>query len=146
MASDKEKIGSVENFFLLSLLHGDLTRSIRSPHNIAPAQVRAMLVIRRQPGIIMSELAHKLNISKPNLTPAVNQLVELGLVYRAIDDADRRIVHLNLTDQGQNALSDISGQLADYLTQRISRLRLKERGDFFKCINKLTELIEKLVD
>ena len=61
---------------------------------------RALAVIRRTGACTMSELAHLSSVDRTTLTRTVDQLVEDGLVERAVSSADRRAVHLSLTPAG----------------------------------------------
>ena len=49
----------------------------------------------------MTEVSQRLMISKPAATQAVNRLVECGLVERASDENDRRVVYIRATAAGR---------------------------------------------
>lgn len=49
----------------------------------------------------MTEASQRLLISKPAATQAVNRLVESGLVERASDASDRRVVYIRPTQAGR---------------------------------------------
>ena len=49
----------------------------------------------------MTDISRRLMISKPAATQVVNRLVESGLVERASDENDRRIVYIRATDAGR---------------------------------------------
>lgn len=72
---------------------------------------RALAVIRRTGACTMSELAHLSSVDRTTLTRIVDQLVEEGLVNREASAMDRRVVHLNLTNDGSKLAEE--GSLAN---------------------------------
>ncbi len=49
----------------------------------------------------MTEASRRMMISKPAATQVINRLVELGLVERASDENDRRVVYIRPTEAGR---------------------------------------------
>ena len=79
-------------------------RTTRAPRELdifelTMPQCRAVLSLNNGP-LTMSKLAAWLGISLPSCTGVVDKLVERGLVSRAEDPEDRRVVRCALTDQG----------------------------------------------
>lgn len=52
------------------------------------------------PGLMVSEISGRLNVTSPTVTQHINSLEAQGLVERRSDPADRRIVRVRLTEQG----------------------------------------------
>lgn len=57
-------------------------------------QVAILLTIRANPGVSTGPVAMALGLSKPAVTRAADKLAEMGLVKRAIEPSDRRMVRL----------------------------------------------------
>jgi MarR family transcriptional regulator, 2-MHQ and catechol-resistance regulon repressor len=64
-------------------------------------QLHGLLVMREHPGMTMKELAAQLSVSSPSATVFVARLEEQGLVLRTHDQANRKIVRVTLTPEGQ---------------------------------------------
>lgn len=56
--------------------------------------VAVLLTIRANPGMSTGPIAAALGLRKPAVTRAVDRLAEMGLVKRAIEPSDRRMVRL----------------------------------------------------
>ena len=69
-------------------------------------QCRAVLSLNNGP-LTMSKLAAGLGISLPSCTGVVDKLVERGLVSRAEDPEDRRVVRCVLTNHGYEMASSL---------------------------------------
>jgi DNA-binding MarR family transcriptional regulator len=64
---------------------------------------RALSVISRLSGCTMNELAEFTTIDRTTLTRTADQLIEAGLVSRGGRPGDRRIVRLEMTEEGEAA-------------------------------------------
>lgn len=58
-------------------------------------------------------MAHKLGVSKPVITRALNKLGALGYLRRQRDDHDRRNVFVVITDEGASFLDAFGRLIAD---------------------------------
>lgn len=75
----------------------------------------------------MSEIADFAMLPAPTLTKIVDRLVSSGLVYRRVDDADRRRVLAFLAEAGEAALSRIDDAVRaewDGLAEAVGREEL----------------------
>src|SRR5659263_1506 len=68
---------------------------------IARAHVDLMRFLKSEGACTMTDLGRMLYVSKPNITVLVNKLVEFNMVKRMLDENDRRIIHMELTDIGR---------------------------------------------
>jgi DNA-binding MarR family transcriptional regulator len=64
-------------------------------------------------GHTMSEIAEFALLPAPTLTKVVDRLVSAGLVYRRVDDADRRRVLVFLSGNGRAALDRLTAAIED---------------------------------
>jgi DNA-binding MarR family transcriptional regulator len=82
-----------------------------------------ILILLNEIGILpVSEIAKKLMISRPNMTPLIDKLIEEGLVKRIPSETDRRVIHIALTDEGNKFLEDHQKLMSNYLKKRFSCL------------------------
>lgn len=68
---------------------------------VKPGEYTVLWVIHLNPGVPQGTLARVLEIKPAHMTKLVQRLVEAGLVAREVPAADRRSVHLTLTEAGQ---------------------------------------------
>lgn len=66
-------------------------------------QYRILLFLRNGP-CRAGELAAQAAVKKPSITPIITTLEERGWIRREANPADRRSVHLTLTDEGAEAM------------------------------------------
>ena len=106
-ASPNGEIGEGFDEYLFYLLTQVANRRSRdfSPAleaiSLSLAEWRAMSVINRLGGCLMSELAEFTTVDRTTLTRTVDQMVARGLVSRLAAAKDRRRVVVTLTHQGE---------------------------------------------
>ncbi|MBA4394944.1 MAG: hypothetical protein C0407_15435 [Desulfobacca sp.] len=49
----------------------------------------------------VSEIGKRLNVSKPNMTPLIERLVQEGMVVRNPEPTDRRVIKIAITKEGR---------------------------------------------
>jgi DNA-binding MarR family transcriptional regulator len=86
----------------------DLVGPVLAGHRLTPATFQALWVIdpdEAPPS--MKVVAERLHCNAPNLTFMTNQLIDRGLVERAMDPADRRSRVMVLTDKGRRVRAEV---------------------------------------
>lgn len=79
-------------------------------------------------GISVSELSSLLDVKPPTITPTIAELERKGMILRATDLNDRRVVRISFTEQGKKFVDEGSKHfmrhiedLVDYLGEEKSR-------------------------
>lgn len=88
------------------------------------------------------ELAAIERVSAPSMSRTVGKLVELGLVERASDDEDGRVVRLSLTAAGLQQLDEHRARRDAWMTERLDGLTEDER----ELLLRASELLNRVVD
>ena len=81
---------------LNALLHGEVREEL---HAVTEHQ-RVVLTVLRGQSVTIRELAKQLEVGESAATAVVDRLVRQGLVVRHDDPSDRRVVRLELSDEG----------------------------------------------
>ena len=90
----------------------------------------------------VSALADCMHVSRPNVSRAVDELVQNGLVNRTRDPNDRRNVQLSLTDIGKKLIKDLNKKHVMILADQFSILSDEELRVMFSAL----ESIKKVID
>ena len=96
-----------EDFFvLMMLLHKkvvkleDFMKSMAMP----PSHVKVVFYLAHNGPSSVSSIARDLCISKPNMTPIIDKLLECGYVTRYEDPKDRRVIRIEVTEKARKSL------------------------------------------
>lgn len=95
---------SANLFDLMVILHKKIFNplEISKAVDLTPAQFSVLFYLIRNENCSVSEVARYLRISKPNMTPLLDRLIDLGYIQRTRDMKDRRVIRLRLTERGKS--------------------------------------------
>ncbi|HDZ5418882.1 TPA: GNAT family N-acetyltransferase [Vibrio harveyi] len=88
---------------------------------LTPVQAHALGEIKLQP-LTINQLAQQLNVDKSNASRTVTGLIKLGLVESIENPKDKRSQLVALTEQGQQALSQLDQQQNSFFEQLLTQL------------------------
>ncbi|MGP3590635.1 GNAT family N-acetyltransferase [Vagococcus sp. WN89Y] len=112
---------------------------IRVPAGLYPL----LLLLDKEPGLTVSELARCTRVSQPAMTGSINRLVRAGLVSRRSEGEDRRKSLIDLTEAGKAAIMQ-GKQLAWPLLDNVVReLTADLSGSFVEQIAELEKRLAK---
>ena len=89
---------------------------------IGGSQLWALAAIVGQPGIRVSELAHRLSVHQSTASNLIEQMVRLGLIQRDRDEDDHRVVRLSATPRGVALLARAPQPLTGLRPDALSNL------------------------
>lgn len=86
----------------------------------------------------MTDLAECAQTSQASLTGIVDRLEEHGLARRVRPEGDRRVVQVELTEQGRRVFAETNDAIAERLGQLVEPLTPSERAEFLRLLRKVT--------
>ena len=125
------------------------THSLRDPiastceqMQLTPSQVHALLWLGHDGGHTMGELARRLGITEKTMTGVVDRLEREGFVQRERSATDRRVVHSNLTAEGQRVYQRLDRVLRQQMGVLLDMLDAEDRKALFRLLEKLIQRSE----
>lgn len=109
-------IGAVRNHF----------RHVEQTCGLSGAKVWILAEIADQPGLTVSELGDALSIHISTASNMLDKLAKAELVERRRSEQDRRLVHLHLTQAGQQVLQRAPKPLTGLLPDALNKLSEQE--------------------
>lgn len=98
-------------------------RSTVTAAPVSTAQMRVMYIIEGDEGINMRALGERLGAAAPSVTRLCDRLRALGFLHKAQHPADRREVHLRLTEAGSAHLRDLRARREQALREALSAMK-----------------------
>lgn len=104
-------------------LMASLARLLRE-HGLTPAQYNALRILRgaRPDSLPCGEVGTRMVTPVPDVTRLLDRLELRGLVARARDRRDRRVVQARITDAGLELLAEAEEPLDAWLAAKLGRL------------------------
>jgi len=113
----------------------DARRSLMA-HDITPAKLTALLLIRTNPGCDQTALSRALNMNRSSAMKLVNFLVDRDLVERR-PGRDLRTNALHLLPGAEDRIREMVKALSESDARTSARLTSEERGQLFTLLRKL---------
>jgi len=110
--------------------------------DLTASRLAALHTIDAMGPLTLGELAAIEQVQPPSMTRIVARLEEHGLVARAVDENDRRIVQVQVTEGGKRLLTQSRTQRDAFLAKRVARLTDNEREILARAIPLLERLQE----
>jgi DNA-binding MarR family transcriptional regulator len=90
----------------------------------------------------LSELAERMGITAPTASRAVDGLVDLGLLERLPDPADRRAVRIDVTESGRVDVEGRKARVAAALEPAVAALSAQDRARLASLLARLSDALE----
>ena len=91
----------------------------------------------------MSFLAKEMGISLPAISGLINRLHKIGVIRRIYDQADRRIIRVDLTAKGKDLVRQVILQRQKMISNIFSAVSPQERKEFLKILSKIHNLYKR---
>lgn len=120
------------------LLLDDGDQQFLGRYNLTQAQFYALLWLAENRKS-MTELSRDMLCDPSNITRVADIMQRKGLITRQRDEADRRVVWLELTAVGQSLIAELRQAHDAYTRQRMGVLTQREQADLLALLHKLSQ-------
>ena len=91
--------------------------------DLSPAQYNVLRILRGSPdGLTCGEVANRMITRDPDITRLFDRVEKRGLISRARDDKDRRVVLTRIAPEGLELLATLDGPVRDMHRKLLGRL------------------------
>ena len=94
-------------------------------------------ILNRTNKEMVSRVANELNVSNSHITAVPEKLIKKGFVTRSRSTSDRRVVYLEITEQGKDLVAKMEDAKKQYLQERFSTLSEDEMNVMISISKKL---------
>ena len=138
LREDRIKI-SLNNFFEANRIFEKEIFNNLDDEGLGMADIRCLLIINLNPGIIFNELLNILDIRKQSLNRVLRSLLKEKFIIQKINSDDGRKKNLYLTDVAKEKLNDVIKPLIDKLSKSYVKSGANAVQGFNMVVNSLTE-------
>lgn len=111
---------------------------------LTQSQAELLRLVGRRPGISVRESAAELSLVPNSASTLVSRLVTDGLLIRTVDDADRRVGRLALTESAQRVADESRAARRAALSAVLTKLDTGQLDALAKGLEVLSELTRLL--
>ncbi|MBB6623475.1 MarR family winged helix-turn-helix transcriptional regulator [Clostridium gasigenes] len=109
-----------------------------------PSHFKVIFSLSHSGPVSLSHLANTIGVSKPNMTPIIDKLIQDGFINRYEDPNDRRILRVELTEKANELLNSQTQKFKDILCVKLSDLADDDLNSLEGLLEKLTPILSKL--
>ncbi|HXY81313.1 MAG TPA: MarR family transcriptional regulator [Gaiellaceae bacterium] len=110
------------------------------------SQVDLVRLVRRRPGISVTEAAEELRLAANTVSTLVRQLTDAGLLIRSANDSDRRVARLELTAGMKRKADAFRDRRVALLSAAMAQLSLADQRRLAGALEVLGRLAGRLPD
>ena len=132
---------------LTSYLIGRLDRIVRraldeclSEFGLTVLPYTALTVLRARPGLSNAQLARRSFMTPQGMNQVVAALADKGLVRRSPSVENRRVQHIELTEEGHRVVTRCNDLVADYERCLLEPLDPADREHFNRALRNLVDV------
>lgn len=112
--------------------------------DITPLHFEIMTLLEEAGTLHVAEIGERLQIARAEMTHLIDKLVDLNIVERKMDLADRRIINITLTGRGRVFLEEHKNRLVKTTIETMCQLTYEELKDLANTLRKLRDILSKL--
>ena len=123
------------NFFryIFTFLTGDTSK----------IYIEALFTLKKFGQMPISYMGEKMSIAKSNMTFLIDELTKKGWVERKASAFDRRVINIELTENGSEYLKTTVEELKKILRERLNSLTDEEKQEVITSIRNLNRINER---
>jgi DNA-binding MarR family transcriptional regulator len=112
--------------------------------DISPLHFEIMRLLKEHGTLRITEIGERLQLARAQMTHLIDKLVELEMVERQADSADRRVTNIVLTDKGRAFLEEHGGNIWKATKEFVSGLTDEELADLSASLERLRDILSRL--
>ncbi len=116
----------------------------RREYPFPPAVGRLLLCAADNPGVSSRELCELLDLRPSSLSEMLTRAEAEGFLTRTVDEADRRIQRVSLTEKGRRAIDEMENARNREAEKKTSCFTEEEKRQFCALCDKLSAHLERL--
>ncbi|WP_410769317.1 MarR family winged helix-turn-helix transcriptional regulator [Fontibacillus sp. BL9] len=128
-------------FTVTKRMHGELREVLQDEMTMDQFQIIDYIVMHGK--VTSTELSETFVVGKSSITAIITRLVDKGILERARDEDDRRVVYLSLTERGMSHYKKAQAKIMETLSTYLVHFGAEEVEGFLGVFEKLAYLLDK---
>lgn len=123
-----------------------LTKDIAGRYGLTGPQLAVIKMLEPVGKLSLSELSDRIRARNSTVTGIIDRMEREGLVLRKRSNEDRRVVNIELTDQGRQLASDIPLEPIQIFRRVLGELSDSDAATLRRILTRLARRVRELVD
>ena len=131
----------VETIIYLYTESRRLTKGLASQFGLTGPQLTVIKLLETFENLSLSSLSERIRAQNSTVTGIIDRMEREGLVRRDRSTADRRVVHISLSDKGQKLAKQIQVEPMELFRDALLALSHADLRDLLRIMNKLQRYV-----
>ena len=118
------------------------TKELNKKYNVSAPQVACLLALLEDGPMALSQVARKIMVNSSPLTGIIDRLEQKGLVTRTRTSLDRRVITIELTEEGRKVAENAPPPVQLKIVEGLKQLNELQREQIIQALSKLAEMID----
>ena len=121
-------------------------QSVKEICNIQHSEFPVLKLLSRskEKPVTISEISEKIQISKPAVSQIINALEDKGFVNRVYTKTDRRVVYVEITEKGNEAIEQAVKKRNESVNELLKKLGEEDAETFLRLLEKISNILGEL--
>lgn len=140
-----EKIERIAQLYpVIMRVMGRIRSIVHEGMDLTYNQYKMLLTIYDKGNCTLNVLAKELRIAMSSASEMVDRLVNLGFVYRTVDEDNRRQVMIYTTEKGEELIRELRRGIVENYRTLLERLPPRDQERLVTAFENLAEILGKL--
>lgn len=118
------------------------TKELNKKYNVSAPQIACLLALLESGPMALSQVAKKIMVNSSTLTGIIDRLELKGLVVRTRTSLDRRVITIELTEEGRKLARNAPPPIQMKIVEGLKQLSEEEREQIIQALEKLAGMID----
>ena len=118
------------------------TKEINKKYNVSAAQVNCLLALYEYGPLPHSQIAKMILVNSSTVTGIIDRLEQKGLVERQRISQDRRVITVQLTENGKTLAENAPAPIQQKIIDGLKKLNPQEIEHIVNALNMLTNMLD----
>ena len=118
------------------------TKELNKKYNVSAPQIACLLALLEGGPMALSQIAKKIMVNSSTLTGIIDRLELKGLVARTRTSMDRRVITIELTEEGRKLAENAPPPIQMKIVEGLKKLDEEEREQIIQALEKLAKMID----
>ncbi|MGL4739485.1 MAG: MarR family winged helix-turn-helix transcriptional regulator [Sarcina sp.] len=119
------------------------SRKVIEDYGLYVGQPQFLFTLYKEEGLRQKDIAEKLEIQAPTVTVTVKRLEKSGFITKCIDEKNKRVSRLYLTEKGRQACEELKDVMRSVHDQIFSVLTEEEKDKFKELLIKINSRMDE---
>lgn len=140
-----ERIARIAQLYpVIMRVMGRIRSVVHEGMDLTYNQYKMLLTIYDKGSCPLNLLARELQIAMSSASEMVDKLVNLGIVYRTVDEENRRQVVIFTTDKGEELIRELRHGIVENYRKLLEKLPEEDQERLVQAFETLAEVLGKL--